>query len=349
MYLCSVSEIPGIDAPKVSDWFARNIPGATPPLGFELVAGGRSNLTFRVTDSAGHDWALRRPPVGPLLPTAHNMEREHRIIAALASRTDLPVPPPVGFCGDEQVTGAAFYVMAFVPGRVLHDVDAARAMPEPERRVAGETLVDTLADVHAVDPDRAGLGDLARRDGYIVRQLERWHGQYEKSKRREVPLLDEVYEGLLETAPPQTETRLVHGDFGLDNAIFDDGGALVAVLDWELCTLGDPLADMGLLRVRWVDPEDDAFGRSPLPPAAGGFPRWSEIVERYAARSGRDLAGLDFFVAYSYWRAATMLEATRARHASGAAAGATDFKGFGDEYVVFLLETARSALAAARG
>ena len=336
-----------IDAGNVTDWLRGCVPDIAPPLSFELIAAGRSNLTFKVSDTGGRAWVLRRRPVGPLLPTAHDMAREHRIIAALSSHTTLPVPGTVGLCEDESITGSPFYVMEFVAGRVLHDVDAARAMPERQRRVAGETLVDALADLHSVDPGAVGLGDLGRPDGYIERQLRRWHGQYERSKRREVPLLDELYRRLVEEAPPQAETRIVHGDFGLDNSIFDERGAIVAILDWELCTLGDPLADLGLLRVRWVDPEDDAFARSPLPPAAGGFPSWTEMADRYAARSGRDLSRLGYFEAYAYWKAATMLEATRARHASGTSAGATDFKGFGDEYVVFLLENARSALAAA--
>jgi aminoglycoside phosphotransferase (APT) family kinase protein len=337
----------GVDAANVTAWFSRNVPDAQPPLAFELIAAGRSNLTVKVSDAAGRAWVLRRPPAGPLLPTAHDMEREYRILAALSKKTDLPVPPAVAYCSEEEVTGAPFYVMGFVEGRVIHDVDVAREIPEAQRRRAGETLADALSDLHAVDPDAVGLGELGRREGYIERQLRRWHGQLERVKRRELPLLDELHERLLARVPAQVETRLVHGDFGLDNGIFDEGGAMVAILDWEICTLGDPLADLGLLRVRWIDPEDDNFERSPLPPAAGGFPRWAELSERYAKRSGRDLSALGYFAAYAYWKAATMLEATRARHESGSTAGQTDFKGFGNEYVTFLLEKGRSILEGA--
>jgi aminoglycoside phosphotransferase (APT) family kinase protein len=345
----SSKRVRGVDAAGVTSWFGTNVPGARAPLEFELIAAGRSNLTIKVSDADANAWVLRRPPLGPLLATAHDMDREHRIISALSTRTHLPVPPAVAYCDDEAVTGAPFYVMGFVAGQVIHDVDAARALSEDRRRRAGESLVDALSDLHAVDPEAIGLGDLGRRDGYIERQLRRWHAQLERVKRRDLPLLDELHQSLLERAPAQVETRLVHGDFGLDNGIFDERGILIAILDWEICTLGDPLADLGLLRVRWVDPEDAAFAGSPLPPAAGGFPRWSELAERYALRSGRDLSSLSYYVAYAYWKAATMLEATRARHESGSTAGQTDFKGFGDEYVTYLLETARSTLQGMRG
>ncbi|MER3452475.1 MAG: hypothetical protein C4344_01950, partial [Acidimicrobiia bacterium] len=206
---------PGIDQDRVTEWFRQNLPEATPPLTFTLVAGGRSNLTFCVEDAAGRRFALRRPPTGHILPTAHDMGREHRIIAALGA-TDVPVPPALAYCADESVTGAPFYVMGWVQGRVLRDEAAARALPELARRTAGEDLVDVLVRIHSVDPEAVGLGDLGRRDGYIERQLHRWHTQYERSRTgRDVPLVEEMHRRLLAAVPRQQRSTIVHGDYRL--------------------------------------------------------------------------------------------------------------------------------------
>ncbi|HZD65298.1 MAG TPA: phosphotransferase family protein, partial [Acidimicrobiales bacterium] len=250
----------GIDEARVAAWFADNIEGATPPLSFDLIAGGRSNLTYRVTDSVGHDYALRRPPISHVLPTAHDMGREHRVIAALGP-TPVPVPPALGYCADTEVNGAPFYVMGYVEGHVLRDADeAARTLTEGARRRAGERLLDVLASIHAVDVDTVGLGDLGRRDGYIARQLRRWYGQFTQSQEgtgRPVPAVEEVHARLAEAVPPQREATIVHGDYRLDNTMLGDDGEVLAVLDWEICTLGDPLADVGLLHVYWSEGDED--------------------------------------------------------------------------------------------
>jgi aminoglycoside phosphotransferase (APT) family kinase protein len=258
-----MSPLQGVDVPKVTTWFEEHIPGATAPLDFRLIAGGHSNLTFGVTDAAGHDYVLRRPPLGHVLATAHDMGREHRIISALGP-TDVPVPPALGLCTDEAVNGAPFYVMGFVDGHVIRDVGAATTvLDEAGRRAAGESIVDVLARIPDVDVDAVGLGDLGKRDGYIARQLKRWYSQFQASNeltKRPVPLVHEIHDRLAASIPEQQGTAIVHGDYRLDNCMVGDDGRVVAVLDWEICTLGDPLADVGLLQVYWTE-----AGELPVP------------------------------------------------------------------------------------
>ena len=269
----------GIDGARVEAWFAENVPGAEPPLSFERIAGGHSNLTYRVTDSGGRRWALRRPPLGKRLGSAHDMSREHRVVSALAG-TPVPVAPVVGLCEDESVNDAPFYVMEFVEGPILRGLAEAEAFPDhDDRRAIGERVVDTLVDIHAVDPDAAGLGELGRKEDYVARQLHRWQGQWEKSKTRELPLVDEVHERLAAAIPEQGPATIVHGDYRLDNMILTPEGEVAAVVDWELCTLGDPLADVGLLMVYW--PQAGEEGTSLGQPAnlAPGFPDRDELRE----------------------------------------------------------------------
>jgi len=308
----------GIDADGVTAWLEPRAPGVAPPLRFSLIAGGRSNLTYTVNDSAGQRFVLRRPPLGPLLPSAHDMGREHRIMAALAGSA-VPVPPVVGLCTDETVTGAPFYVMRFVDGLILRDPQAVAPVPEPVRVAAAEALVDVLAALHDVDPDAVGLGDLGRRDGYVERTLRRWRGQWEKSKTREIPLLEELADRLAADIPAAGPARIVHGDFRLDNCIVSpEDGSVRAVLDWELCTLGDPLADAGMLLVYWTEPGDETSALFWAPTTSPGFPGRKDVIARYAAVSGRDLSELDYYVALGYWKIAVILEGVYARYASGA-------------------------------
>jgi aminoglycoside phosphotransferase (APT) family kinase protein len=306
-----------IDQASLEDWFAREVDGAQPPLEFERISGGRSNLTYGVTDSAGKRWALRRPPLGERLASAHDMTREHRIISALAP-TDVPVAPAVALCEDESVNGAPFYVMDFVQGPILRSrTEAEESFGEAERRAIGERVVDTLVAIHGVDPDAIGVGDLGRKEDYVARQLRRWHGQWEKSKTRELELIDDLHKRLSARIPEQGPATIVHGDYRLDNMILADSGEVAAVVDWELCTLGDPLADVGLLLVYWAE-RDDSF--KPLHDAAttaSGFPSRDEVKARYAERSGRDLAQIDFYVALGYWKLAIILEGVLARYMAG--------------------------------
>jgi aminoglycoside phosphotransferase (APT) family kinase protein len=307
----------GIDGARVEAWFAENVPGAEPPLDFERIAGGHSNLTYRVTDSRGRRWALRRPPLGKRLGSAHDMSREHRVVSALAA-TPVPVAPVVGLCEDESVNDAPFYVMEFVEGPVLRGLAEAETFPDHgDREAIAERVVDTLVDIHAVDPDAVGLGELGKKEDYVARQLHRWQGQWEKSKTRELPLVDEVHERLAAAIPEQGPATIVHGDYRLDNMILTPEGEVAAVVDWELCTLGDPLADVGLLMVYWPKSGEEATSLGQPANLAPGFPDRDALRRRYEERSGRDLSRLDFYVALGYWKLAIILEGVYARYTAG--------------------------------
>ncbi len=321
----------GIDVAAVTAWI-RERTELTAPLSFEVVQGGRSNLTYRVTDQEGRCVILRRPPLHGVIESAHDMGREHRIIAALAD-ADVPVPPTVGFEPDADVTGAPFYVMRFVDGLVVRDVDAARQLDPALRPKVADDLVDVLARLHAVDPDEIGLGELGRKEDYIARQLRRWHGQLDKSRTRDLPLLDEVHARLLADIPEQGTASIVHGDYRMDNAMVDPTtGAVLAVLDWELTTLGDPLADVGLLHVYWTEPGDETKTLLDAPTLVDGFPGRAEVTARYGTASGRDLEELPYYVAFGYWKLACILEGVYSRYASGAYGSSDDgsFHAFGD-------------------
>jgi len=316
--MTDTSPVPGIDVDPVTAWFTEHAPTVAPPLAFELIAGGRSNLTFRVTDQADGDWVLRRPPRGHVLATAHDMGREHRIISALAP-TDVPVAPVVGLCTDVEVNdGAPFYVMDFVDGTVLRDARAAEAVTPAVRRRAGLSVAETLARIHAVDPDAVGLGELGRKEGYIARQLKRWNGQFEASATREVPTVTDAYARLLQHIPEQGPAAIVHGDYRLDNCMVDDAGEVIAVLDWEICTLGDPLADLGVLMVYWTEPDDPFAALPGAATALEGFPSRAELVAAYEGAGGRPVGNIDYYVAFGYWKLACILEGVYARYKAGA-------------------------------
>jgi aminoglycoside phosphotransferase (APT) family kinase protein len=319
------AEVPGIRAEATAAWFVANVPGARPPLTFRVIAGGRSNLTYLVLDSGGGSWVLRRPPLSGVLPSAHDMGREHRIISALRD-TPVPVPGAIGLCEDPSVTGAPFYVMAYVDGVVPSDErTVASSFDERQRATAARSLVEVLVALHEVDPVAVGLGDLGRRDGYIERQLRRWSRQWEQSKTRELPAIEEAGRRLAASVPAQQgPSTIVHGDYRLDNLILSPAGEVLAVLDWELCTLGDPLADVGLLMVYWSDPGDDVLPLGSTVTAMPGFPRSAEVAAAYATASGRDLSELDFYVAFGYWKLAAILEGVYARSAAGAYGGGDD-------------------------
>ncbi len=309
---------PGINVPRVSAWLDEYVPGASGPYSFTQIAGGHSNLTFGVTSATGEAMVLRRPPLGHVLASAHDMGREHRIIAALRD-TPVPVPPALGLCTDVDVNGAPFYVMGFVDGHVIRDRQQVEALLSPaQRRVAGMSLADTMAAIHAVDVDGVGLGDLSRKDGYIARQLKRWYGQWNSQKTRDLPTIDLVHDMLSRRIPAQREVCVVHGDYRLDNCMVGNDGQIVAVLDWEICTLGDPLADVGLLQVYHTGPDDEPSAWTGEATTAAGFPNRAGLLERYAAVSGRDLSEIDFYVAFAFWKLACILEGVYARYVGGA-------------------------------
>ncbi len=306
-----------IDEVAVTRWLVGVLPQLAPPLEFSLIAGGNSNLTFVVRDAGGAELVLRRPPLGEVLPTAHDMAREHRILTALVDSA-VPVPAPLALCRDTTVTGAPFYVMTKVAGDVIRDVEVARTRwNAAERYQVGLALVDTLVAVHEVVPARVGLGDLGRPTGYIGRQLTRWQGQLDATRVRPLPELEEVHRHLVARQPEQTSSGLVHGDFRLENCIVGPDATVRAVLDWELCTQGDPLADLGMLMVYWPSPDDPIIPFPDVPTLVPGFPRRAELLDRYASRRGIELPDIGFYTAFAYWRLACITEGVYARYLRG--------------------------------
>jgi aminoglycoside phosphotransferase (APT) family kinase protein len=304
--------------PAVEEWFLNEVAGSAPPLTSELIAGGRSNLTFRVEDGAGVAFVLRRPPLGDTLQSAHDMGREFRILSGV-SGSEIPVPRPLALCTDKSVDGADFYVMEFVDGVVPSSPEkVAEGFDEPLRRQLAFSLIDTLADLHRLEPDSVNLGELGRRTGYIERQLKRWLRQYEESKTRKTPAIAEVHDALAASIPVEQRCSIVHGDYRLDNAIFGPDASLRAVLDWELCTLGDPLADVGGLMVSWVEVGEPGGHRlTPSATAVVGIPTREEIVARYGERSGLDTSDLNFYMAFALWKLACIGEGVYARYSAG--------------------------------
>ena len=303
---------------NVESWLVANIAGAVAPFSYVQIAGGHSNLTFAVTDAAGNKYVLRRPPLGHRLASAHDMGREHRIIAALAA-SDVPVAPALGFCDDPAVNDLPFYVMRFVDGLVVRDKEfAEKSLSPAARRRASESLVDTMARIHAVDINRVGLADLGKHEGYIARQLKRWHQNIVDQRTRDLPLVESVYEELMRRIPVQKGVSIVHGDYRLDNCMVNADGEVIAVLDWEICTLGDPMADVGLLMVYWNGPHDEASAWSNTVCTADGFLDRADLARRYAEKSGRDISQLDFYTAFAFWKLACIIEGVYARYLGGA-------------------------------
>ena len=335
----------GIQTENLNAWFAENIEGAEPPLRFEAIAGGHSNLTFRVEDQAGNGFVLRRPPTGAVIATAHDMAREHRIISSLAP-TSVPVPPALGLCEDESVNDAPFYVMAFVEGHVLADSQVcAEACPPEHRAALGAEVIRVLAELHRIDPDDVGLGDLGRKEAYLARQLKRWRTQWEKTQTRDLPTMEEVYQGLVENVPEQVGASIVHGDYRLGNMLVSADARVDAVLDWELCTLGDPLADLGYVVNNWAQPgEQLPHVATASPTAAGGFQTREEFVVLYGELTGRDTAKIDYYRAFQHWRSAAIVEGVLSRYLKGVMGNEADTDAFRFQ-VEASAEAARTLLA----
>ncbi|MCX5043193.1 phosphotransferase family protein [Aldersonia sp. NBC_00410] len=305
--------LPGIDADAVSTWFGRHVTGAEGPLHFELIAGGRSNLTYRVRDRAGGDWVLRRPPTGELLASAHDVVRESRVLEAIGS-SPVPVPRVVGCCTDPAVTGADFYVMDYVAGVVVDGAATAAEIDWDARQVASTDIVDTLAAIHAVDTTTGPLAEYQRPGSYLERQLKRWSRQLAAGGITSGPLL-ELRDILTREMPVQRWTGLVHGDYRPGNLIIGPSdGRVRAVLDWELWTVGDVLADVGWLAAMWASA--DVVGWSPDP--ADGFLDVDTACARYADTTGRDLSALRYYHAFALWKLAAIAEGVYARFRDGA-------------------------------
>lgn len=329
-----MSEIRGLNIPSVKHWLAEHVDGADSDLRFELVAAGGSNLTYIVERSDGKRWALRRPPERARIATAHEMSREWRIIAALHAHPDcgIPVPEAVAYCDDVDVNGSEFYVMGFAEGLILRGPDEAKHLDAAQCRTAAESLIDVQIAMARLDADAVGLGDLGRKEAYVERQLARWLRQFEAAKGRELPVIDELHQHLLKTVPVQQACGLVHGDYRFDNTVLGPDHQVLAVLDWELCTLGDPVADFCWSALYWTNPEEETDFGSPSPTRHPAFPRREEAIQIYAERSGFDLSQLGYYRAFSWWKMACLLEGVAARLRAGAGGGAGAASGVDNVY-----------------
>ena len=342
-------ELPGLDVAALSAWIDRERPGLrSGPLRAELVAGGRSNLTYALDDDV-HRWVLRRPPLGHVLATAHDMTREHTVISALAGST-VPVPGTVLLHADPGLLGAPFYVMQRVEGRVLRTREDLLNVPDEDREALSRALVATLAALHDVDVDAVGLAGFGRPEGFMARQVSRWSRQLEASRSRELPGIARLQDGLAASVPPARSTTVVHGDFRLDNLIIGpDGRSVAAVLDWEMATLGDPLADVGLLAVYWGTGSAHA-GLGPvaaLPASVPGYPDAATLAGWYAELTGRDLSRIPWYVGFGYLKLAVILEGIHYRWTQGLTVG-SGFDEVGD-VVPGLVAAGLEALAADQG
>jgi aminoglycoside phosphotransferase (APT) family kinase protein len=310
------------------------IAGLQPPLRWTKLPGGHSNFTYRVDDVDGHALVLRRPPLGELLPTAHDMRREFTVISALWP-TPVPVPEPLAYTDDEAVTGAQFYAMGWVDGRSLYTAaETAEHLPsEAARARTGPSFIDTLAALHSLDPDAIGLGGLGKRTSYVGRQLRRWYESWNASKTRELPDDDRLYTLLVNNLPEQSRVSVVHGDYGLHNCRVATEGHIAAVVDWEISTLGDPLADLAYCINAWAETADETSSLDP-PTVLPGFCSREELIDRYADRTGEDLSRLDYYRCFNHWKTVCILQGVYARYLHGQKSTEdVDVEGFAERIV----------------
>lgn len=311
-----------LDTDRLAEWMKRHVEGFEGPLSYAKFAGGQSNPTYKL-DTPARSYVLRRKPMGDLLPSAHQVDREYKVIAGLHP-TGFPVPRPFGLCEDNAVIGSAFYVMEMVDGRTIWD----GGMPDltvEQRRAHYHAMIDTLADLHNTDHEAAGLGDFGRPGNYFERQVSRWTKQYRGAETEHMPAMERLIEWLPRTVPEQTRTSIVHGDYRVDNMKFAPGTEprVAAVLDWELCTLGDPIADLTYYLMSWVTEPEGRSGVMGLTGAETGIPELSEMVDRYCARTGRDgVPQLEWYFAFNLFRLASIVQGIKKRVLVGTASNA---------------------------
>lgn len=317
-----VSERDQLDTAKLSTWMEANVPGFAGPLTYAKFAGGQSNPTYKLMTPA-RNYVLRRKPMGELLPSAHQVDREYRVMKAL-NGTGFPAPEQFGLCEDDGVIGSAFYVMDMVDGRTIWD-GSFPGMTAEQRRDHYNAMIDTLAALHNVDHEAIGLGDFGRPGNYFERQVSRWTKQYRGAETEHMPEMEALIEWLPRTVPEQTRTSIVHGDYRVDNMKFAPGteAQVAAVLDWELCTLGDPTADLTYYLMSWVTEPEGRSGVMGLTGPDTGIPTLEEMVARYCARTGRDgLPQLDWYFAFNLFRLASIVQGIKKRFLIGTASNA---------------------------
>ena len=327
---------PGLDLDQLRGLLDRERPGLVHgPLTGRLIEGGRSNLTYAVSDGTSK-WVVRRPPLGHVLATAHDMKREHRVISALHP-TDVPVPRPILLCEDPEngaVLGAPFYVMEFVDGTPYRTAEELVPLGPQRTRDAVLSLVDTLVELHAVDPAEVGLADFGRPEGFLDRQLRRWGKQLDASRNRDLAGIDELHATLGRHLPQSPAATVVHGDYRLDNVLLGGDDQIKAILDWEMSTLGDPLTDLGLL-VMYSMPLGTPDSPVSTTAEAAGHPDPAELVARYAERSGRDVSAVSWYTAFAWFKLAVILEGIHYRYTLGQTVG-RGFDRIGDLVPVFI-------------
>lgn len=347
-----MADVPGLDLERVLPWFREHVTEVESLTG-TVIGHGRSNITYRLDDAKGNSWVLRRPPLSHVQATAHDMSREFRILTALAP-TGFPAPKPIALCEDEGVNGAQFYIMEYVDGLVPVDPnEVSQRWNESERHRIGIELVDVLVRLHAFKPEEIGLEGWGKPQGYLERQVRRFSEQLESIRYRETKELDELARRLKRAMPAERRPGIVHGDYRLDNAILDGEGHIIAVLDWEMCTLGDSLADLGLLRMYWGQgtSRDVTIGGTPVMQLPG-FPTWEEASARYQEKSGSDLSNLDFYTVLAHFKLGVILENMYKRFLGGGTVGA-GFETIGQQAVALaqrgLAFADASSIAALRG
>jgi aminoglycoside phosphotransferase (APT) family kinase protein len=314
-------QLPGLDPDRVATWVSMHAPAAawTGPINAELIAGGRSNLTYRLSTSTG-SWIVRRPPLGHILATAHDMSREYRVMSALHG-TDVPVPRTLAMCTDVEVIGAPFYLMEYVEGTPYRHAAELEALGPERTRTLSTRLVDTLATLHEVAPEAVGLDDFGRPEGFLGRQLATWKKQLDASYSRELPGAEELHARLSRAVPAGSRPSIVHGDYRLDNVLADADDRLVAIIDWEMATLGDPLTDLALL-VMYQRLGDLLEGDGVADAAsASGFLREDEILQRYSTGSNHDLSAFGFYLGLAAFKLAAIAEGIHFRHLQGQTVG----------------------------
>ncbi len=310
-----------LDEAALTRWFQEKVEGFDGPLRLAKFKGGQSNPTYRV-DTPNRAYVLRRKPFGPLLPSAHAVDREYRLIAALHP-TGFPVARPYGLCEDDGVIGSAFYVMELVEGRTFWN-GALPDLSPADRTAAYHAMVDTLAELHAVDVDAVGLADYGKPGSYFARQVGRWTKQYRAAQTDDLPVMERLIEWLPATLPEQTRSGIVHGDYRIDNLIYaKDSPRVAAVLDWELSTLGDPMADLSYLLMHWFVPSEGRAGLLGKDLDALGIPTAEAMTERYARRTGlSDVPPLDWYFAFGQFRLASIVQGIKKRALDGNASSA---------------------------